>query len=810
MRLSKSKIRTILLPMVFVTVVFFLCAESESIAQGVVNLDTSERFNTITEAINDTDTLNGHTLSVDPGTYYENPAVDKILTIQSASGDPQDTVVEGNGDFVFEILARGVTLDAITIRSNGLSDAVGISKSFTSICNCVITENKKGIYVPPPAVIEQTRIIDNTFFANNRSAVELYRSPGSTISGNSMTGNSPSVSSTTLYLFYCANSTVSNNIVTDNGYMGMGIYSDNCLITDNVISNNSHGGLLMSLCSNNTLTDNIISGHERNFGIGSSPSYFHNIDTTNTVDGKPIYYYVNQQNITVPSDAGFVAAVGCENINASDLTFVNSYSCLLLSNTNNSTFSNISGSSEMFGVLVEDSDNNTFNNIQLSDITGNGFELKRSHGNTFTGCSVAQCNYGFRVSDSTSNTMTSCTIESCSIDAINIDDSDLNLVESCSIDTCENGFYIYKSDHNTARDCIITNCGENGLHLVKSSENEMEGCTISYSGLSGIHISNESPSNRIMNCLIVDSKRFGIYILESPLSEIIGNHISRLGPFYLSTAILFNTAHASLISGNTMLGGGEWGFKFSYSDHLTIENNIIAEFRFGIEFNQVNYSLIRDNSFLHCLGSQFRMYTSNDNTIYHNDFLSSLNNVSDNGTNAWDDGYPSGGNYWSTYTGVDLDGDGIGDSPRHISGGSVDNYPLMTPANRMFFSDWETLSEITGGQVDFSIEGGTSNAGRTYLVVGGISGTNPGQALPGGLVTLPVNFDDFTNLIVFPYLNTAYFVDFLGQLDAHGRAYPTLNAPALPGFAGITMHYAFCCNSPFDLASNAVEVEVLP
>jgi parallel beta-helix repeat protein len=71
---------------------------------------------------------------------------------------------------------------------------------------------------------------------------------------------------------------------------------------------------------------------------------------------------------------------------------------------------------------------------------------------------------------------------------------------------------------------------------------------------------------------------------------------------------------------------------------------------------------------------------ASNNYIYHNNFKANRHQAYDDAANIWDDGYPSGGNYWSDYTGSDSDGDGIGDSPYAIPDGiNTDQYPLMTP-----------------------------------------------------------------------------------------------------------------------------------
>ena len=245
-------------------------------------------------------------------------------------------------------------------------------------------------------------VIDNIAL-NNRYGIYLASS-----TNNTFTDNIASTNRYGIYLTSSSNNTIASNNASSNPSHGIWLdSSSNNTLDSNNASNNSFGIQLYS-SPNNTLIGNIMSANTYNFYVyGDNLSqYTQDINTSNKVDEKPIYYWVNEKNQTVPSDTGFVGIVNSTNITVKDLNLTQNGQGVLLAYTENSTVENITvWNNRWEGICLSYSSNNTItNNTAWNNYRG--IQLYHSSNNTITHNNVNQnTRYGIDLGSSINNTL---------------------------------------------------------------------------------------------------------------------------------------------------------------------------------------------------------------------------------------------------------------------------------------------------------------------------------------------------------------------------------------------------------------------
>jgi len=239
------------------------------------------------------------------------------------------------------------------------------------------------------------------------------------------------------------------------------------------------------------------------------------------------------------------------------------------------------------------------------------------------------------------------------------------------------------SDYNSISGNNITANNYHGI-LLDSSNNGISGNNITANNDAGICLTWSSSSNSISGNNITANIHKGIFLGDSDNNSISGNNITSNDWYgiYLDSHSDFNS-----ISGNNITNHG-FGILLYSSDNNGISGNNITANNYGIcltwssSSNSISGNNIANNEF------GIGLTNSDNNSIYHNNFESNTQQTISNSINMWDDGYRSGGNYWSDYTDTDVcsglhqnetGSDGFWDHPYATVGDGWDIYPLVKP-----------------------------------------------------------------------------------------------------------------------------------
>jgi parallel beta-helix repeat protein len=301
----------------------------------------------------------------------------------------------------------GYTIDGVKATSTlGNTQGVYVYNSATALTNVTVKnliakDWGSGIYYNNI----NNGSITNNVASNNSYGIDLVFSSNNTLSNNNASNNS----FFGIYLDSSSNNTLSNNIIRSNNASnnnGDGILLDsssnnNTLSSNNASNNNNYGIEIQS--SNNTLTNNTMTGNEYNFIVANEAFAAQsvansNIDISNTVDGKPVYYIKNGADAVYDSssNAGTIYCLWCNNVTFKNLTLTKNGFGIFLWKTNSSKVIGVNASKNDAGISLGSSNNNTltdnnvsnniYGGIQLSDFSNNNTLSNNNASNTAQFC----------------------------------------------------------------------------------------------------------------------------------------------------------------------------------------------------------------------------------------------------------------------------------------------------------------------------------------------------------------------------------------------------------------------------------------
>jgi parallel beta-helix repeat protein len=543
-----------------------------------------------------------------------------------------------NGKFVSGLLCVVVLVGVLALSFNVLpAKASG-----------TIYIRSDGSIDPPTANITTSDYVTYTFNGSIEDSIVIERN-NIVVDGAGYTVQGIGVYSAAIFLSGRSNVTIKNMEIKTFYY---GVFLDSLsnynTVSGNNITNNSIGIYLYS-SSNNIVSANNIKANIYG-GVRLEHSFYNNVSENNiTNNGWYGVYFefssnntVSGNNIKTHSDYGVCLYDSSNNtvlgnIFANDGLYIyGSYGSVVVNNlVNGEPLVYLEGVSDMVvrdagQVILVNCDGIVVDNFNLSNASV-GVELWQTSNTKITNNNITYNNCGIILDYSSSSTVSGNNITNNSMYSV---------------------IFAYSSNNSVCENNITNNYF--GVCLGFSSNNSVCGNNITNNSGYSVILGSSSNYNTVSGNNITNNN-IGVYLDSSCNNTISGNNIK------------YNTQD---------------GVYFGYSSNYnTVSENNITNNDDGICLSGSSNNTVSGNNIKYNTWDGVFLSSSSNNRFFHNNFNGNRQQVDIYvaSTNVWDDGYPSGGNYWSDYGGTDADDDGIGDSPYVIDADNQDNFPLMCP-----------------------------------------------------------------------------------------------------------------------------------
>jgi parallel beta-helix repeat protein len=271
-----------------------------------------------------------------------------------------------------------------------------------------------------------------------------------------------------------------NNCYVSNNTKGISITGGRqCRIIGNQVANSKEGITVSG--SGTFFRNNQMENNTLNF-VDINPEKS-DVDASNTINGKPIYYLINPQNKTVPADASMIYLECCSNMTVSNFDIKYTYKAISLLNSSNCKIYGNTLTDNQVGVALRNSPNNTIIANELRGNSDNAIEHYDSENNTITN-NLIRANgggidsSGYTVSGSGNDVISSNQIIAnggCGIQA----GRGCTIIGNYIEGNGRHGIFFYDVSNSRVYKNNITNNGDYGLSFQKGKNASINGNDIS-------------------------------------------------------------------------------------------------------------------------------------------------------------------------------------------------------------------------------------------------------------------------------------------------------------------------------------------